>query len=47
MASRARTPPRAFGNGKLDLAEAEGLADLVDAETEGQRRRPCAGAAAL
>ena len=28
---------RAFENGKLDLTEAEGLADLVDAETEGQR----------
>jgi|CXWL01.1.fsa_nt_gi tRNA modification GTPase len=30
---------RAFEHGKLDLAEAEGLADLVDAETEGQRRQ--------
>jgi tRNA modification GTPase len=30
---------RAFENGKLDLAEAEGLADLVEAETEGQRRQ--------
>lgn len=30
---------RAFETGKLDLAEAEGLADLVDAETEGQRRQ--------
>jgi tRNA modification GTPase len=30
---------RAFESGKLDLAEAEGLADLVDAETEGQRRQ--------
>lgn len=30
---------RAFENRKLDLAEAEGLADLVDAETEGQRRQ--------
>lgn len=29
---------RAFDNGKLDLAQAEGLADLIDAETEGQRR---------
>ena len=28
---------RAFENGKLDLTEAEGLADLIDAETEGQR----------
>ena len=30
---------RAFENGKIDLAEAEGLADLVDAETEAQRRQ--------
>jgi tRNA modification GTPase len=30
---------RGFENGKLDLAEAEGLADLVDAETEAQRRQ--------
>jgi tRNA modification GTPase len=30
---------RAFENGKLDLTQAEGLADLVDAETEGQRRQ--------
>jgi tRNA modification GTPase len=30
---------RAFENGKIDLAEVEGLADLVDAETEGQRRQ--------
>jgi tRNA modification GTPase len=29
---------RAFGNGKLDLVEAEGLADLLDARTEVQRR---------
>jgi tRNA modification GTPase len=29
---------RAFLNGKLDLAEAEGLADLIAAETESQRR---------
>jgi tRNA modification GTPase len=29
---------RAFVNGKLDLAEAEGLADLLTAETELQRR---------
>lgn len=28
---------RAFDNGRLDLAEAEGLADLIDAETEAQR----------
>ncbi len=29
---------RAFTNGKLDLAESEGLADLLEAETELQRR---------
>ncbi len=30
---------RAFDNGKLDLAEVEGLADLIAAETEMQRRQ--------
>jgi tRNA modification GTPase len=30
---------RAFHNGKIDLTEAEGLADLIDAETEAQRRQ--------
>lgn len=30
---------RAFHNGKLDLIQAEALADLVGAETEGQRRQ--------
>jgi tRNA modification GTPase len=30
---------RAFLNGKIDLTAAEGLADLVDAETEAQRRQ--------
>lgn len=29
---------RAFENGRLDLTEAEGLADLIEAETETQRR---------
>jgi tRNA modification GTPase len=29
---------RALTNGKMDLAEVEGLADLIDAETEWQRR---------
>lgn len=29
---------RAFENGRIDLAEAEGLADLLASETEGQRR---------
>ena len=32
---------RAFENGKLDLTAVEGLADLVMAETEGQRARRC------
>jgi tRNA modification GTPase len=35
---------RAFENGKVDLAEVEGLADLVEAETEGQRRQALAQA---
>ena len=30
---------RAFGNGKLDLTAVEGLADLINAETEAQRRQ--------
>lgn len=30
---------RAFEHGKLDLTQAEALADLVDAETEGQRKQ--------
>ncbi|MGE0829919.1 MAG: tRNA uridine-5-carboxymethylaminomethyl(34) synthesis GTPase MnmE [Hyphomonadaceae bacterium] len=30
---------RAFENGKLDLTQAEAIADLVDAETEGQRKQ--------
>ena len=30
---------RAFENGKLDLAQVEGLADFVEAETEAQRRQ--------
>src|SRR5690606_19197540 len=35
---------RAFRNGKLDLAQVEGFADLIDAETEGQRRQALAQA---
>ncbi|MGE3529739.1 MAG: tRNA uridine-5-carboxymethylaminomethyl(34) synthesis GTPase MnmE [Methyloceanibacter sp.] len=35
---------RAFENGKLDLTEAEGLADLINAETEAQRRQALAQA---
>ncbi len=30
---------RAFEHGKIDLAQAEGLADLIEAETEAQRRQ--------
>lgn len=30
---------RAFANGKMDLTEVEGLADLIDAETAAQRRQ--------
>lgn len=30
---------RAFANGKMDLAQLEGLADLIDAETDSQRRQ--------
>lgn len=29
---------RAFANGRMDLTQVEGLADLIDAETAGQRR---------
>ncbi|MCL6249951.1 tRNA uridine-5-carboxymethylaminomethyl(34) synthesis GTPase MnmE [Altererythrobacter sp. KTW20L] len=35
---------RAFANGRIDLAEAEGLADLLSAETELQRRAAMSGA---
>lgn len=38
---------RAFANGRIDLAEAEGLADLLAAETELQRRAALAGAGGL
>ncbi len=34
---------RAFLNGKLDLSQAEALADLIDAETDGQRRQALRG----
>src|SRR6202012_2311216 len=33
---------RAFENGRLDLSQAEAVADLVDAETDGQRRQALA-----
>ena len=35
---------RAFLNGKMDLVEAEALADLIAAETEAQRRFASSGA---
>ena len=37
--SRANLSRRAFENGKLDLTEAEGLDDLIHADTERQRRQ--------
>ena len=37
MAEAGEFSRRAFSNGKLDLTEAEGLADLIAAETETQR----------
>jgi len=39
MAEAGEFTRRAFGNGRLDLAQVEGLADLIDAETEAQRRQ--------
>ncbi len=38
MAEAGEFTRRGFENGKLDLTAVEGLADLVSAETEGQRR---------
>ncbi|KAI8048793.1 hypothetical protein BDF22DRAFT_701301 [Syncephalis plumigaleata] len=38
MAERGEFAQRAFENDKLDLTEVEGLADLINAETEAQRR---------
>ncbi|HZU64408.1 MAG TPA: tRNA uridine-5-carboxymethylaminomethyl(34) synthesis GTPase MnmE, partial [Novosphingobium sp.] len=38
MAEAGEFTRRAFANGRIDLAEAEGLADLLSAETELQRR---------
>lgn len=38
MAIEGEFSRRAFENGKLDLVEVEGLADLIEAETEMQRR---------
>lgn len=42
MAEAGEFTRRAMENGRLDLAEVEGLADLVDAETEAQRRQALA-----
>jgi tRNA modification GTPase len=39
MAEPGEFTRRAFENGKLDLTAAEGLADIIDAETEAQRRQ--------
>jgi tRNA modification GTPase len=39
MAEPGEFTRRAFANGRLDLAQAEGLADLLSAETEAQRRQ--------
>lgn len=39
MAEPGAFTRRAFENGKLDLAQVEGLADLIAAETEAQRRQ--------
>lgn len=39
MAGAGEFTRRAMANGRIDLAEAEGLADLLAAETEGQRRQ--------
>ena len=38
-AGRGAFTRRAVLNGRMDLAEAEAVADLIDAETEGQRRQ--------
>jgi tRNA modification GTPase len=39
LAAAGEFTRRALDNGRLDLAQVEGLADLIDAETEGQRRQ--------
>ena len=38
MAQPGEFTRRAFENGRIDLTEAEGLADLIEAETETQRK---------
>ncbi|MDQ8698592.1 tRNA uridine-5-carboxymethylaminomethyl(34) synthesis GTPase MnmE [Hyphomicrobium sp. LHD-15] len=47
MAEPGEFARRAFEAGKIDLAEVEGLADLIDAETEGQRRQALAQASGV
>lgn len=39
MAQPGEFTRRAFDNGKMDLTEAEAIADLIDAETEAQRQQ--------
>ena len=39
MAEPGEFTRRALENGNLDLAQVEGLADLIDAETEAQRKQ--------
>jgi tRNA modification GTPase len=39
MAEAGEFTRRAFGNGKFDLIEVEGLGDLIEARTEAQRRQ--------
>ena len=47
MAEPGEFARRAFGNGKMDLTQVEGLADLIDAETEAQRRQAVAQAGGI
>jgi tRNA modification GTPase len=44
LAEAGEFASRAFANGKLDLTEVEGLADLINAETEAQARQALAQA---
>ena len=43
MAEPGEFTRRALENGRLDLAQIEGLADLIDAETEAQRKQALRG----
>ena len=42
LASHGEFTRRAFDNGKLDLTEAEAIADLIDAETKAQKEQALA-----